>query len=91
MGTNKDNIDPNHVCDYLLIVKNDGAVVADKKTVLKNLKRNGDGFTLKLPTDSVTELSGHLKVADQYKLNIKEQILNMFQQRVDKLDTYKVK
>lgn len=74
MGTNKSTTDPDHVTDYLIIVKKDGAVLVDKKTILENVVHNGDGCVLKLQPQKVTELSGKVAPNKKYVLNIKQQV-----------------
>lgn len=74
MGTNKVAIDPDHVTDYLIIIKKDGVILVDKKTILENVKSNGDGFVLKLQPNKVIELSGKLSPNKKYELNIKKKV-----------------
>jgi len=70
-GTNKSTIDPNLVCDIILIVRADGACIADKETVLKGLRHYGDGFRLDIPKEKLIQISGHIKSTTKYSLDFK--------------------
>lgn len=86
MGTNKTEIDPNHVTDYVIIIKKDGVVLVDKKTVLESVVTHGDGFTLKLQPNKVVELSGKLTPNKKIQLNIKEQVDLLMKQTISQLE-----
>ena len=90
MGTNKDTLDPDHVTDYLIIVKKDGVVLVDKQTVLQNVKQHGDGFTLSLQPGKVIELTGKVSQKDKYKLDMKWRIDNLLKVTIQHLDSLKV-
>jgi hypothetical protein len=89
MGVNKKVLDPNNVADYLIIVKSDGAVLADKNTVIANAKSNDDGFVVKLKPEHVVELSGKLEQVTSYKLNIKQRLDNMLHDTISNLNKFK--
>lgn len=89
MGTNKSSLDPSHVTDYVIITKKDGSILVDKKTVLQNIKYNGDGCILSLTSDDVTELSGKMEVKTKYNLNLKWRIDNILRLTIQHLDTLK--
>lgn len=90
MGTNSNTVDPNHVTDYLIIIKSDGVVLVDKQNVLQNIKIHGDGCTLSLQPHKVTELTGRIVQKDKYKLDIKWRIDNLLKVTIQHLDTMKV-
>lgn len=74
-GTNrKSSLDPKEVADLLLVVRNDGAFVVDKETVIANSKSNGDGFESTLTRDQIVEVSGQIKVNKTSSLDIKRRI-----------------
>lgn len=89
MGTNVSILDPNHVADYLIIVKSDGAVMVDKNTVLARTKSNGDGFVALFKPSDVIELSGKLKQVTKYKLNMRLKINNLIIDTIKNLDMFK--
>lgn len=73
-GTNKHTKVPaDQVADYLIVVANDGAFVLDKATVIELAKPGGDGFSVVVSSDRITELTGQLKVQAQ-SLNLKQKI-----------------
>lgn len=74
MGTNKITLDANTVADWLIIVKKDGAVLVNQDTVIKHAKSHGDGFSLNLTPETVTELSGKITAKKTYELNLKDKI-----------------
>jgi hypothetical protein len=77
-GTNKeDNLDPNKVADILLVVKNDGAFIVDKETVIRCSKKRGDGFDVIFSKDDIIMITDKISVnSDMNNLNIKERIIN---------------
>lgn len=77
LGTNnKDTLDPADVCDMVLVVKNDGAFILDKETVIKRSIKDGDGFTIKVGRDEIIEITGKKIVSNVDSLNLKENITN---------------
>lgn len=87
MGTNKKLVlDPSEVCDYLFVVKSDGAVLVDKQTVIKNAKSNGDGFRIHLEPDHVIELSGRLLVNCKYDLDIRDKMDTLLRNTIKSLE-----
>lgn len=76
-GTNtKKVLDPSHVADILLVVRNDGTFALDKETVLKYAKAQGDGFEVKVDSSVITEISGLITVSNSYTPSVKVAIYN---------------
>lgn len=76
-GTNKkENPDINDVADYLIVVKNNGAFVLDRETVIKNTQKTGDGFDLKVNSQDIIPITDKITVNKQDNFNIKESIIN---------------
>jgi hypothetical protein len=81
LGTNKKSVlDPKDVADILLVVKNDGAFVVDKQTVIDRSKSNGDGFDVILKKEDIIEISGRIVVDNPECLNIKQRLLDAIRQ-----------
>lgn len=82
-GTNKKaTLSPNEVADLLLVVKNDGAFVVNRETVIKNSKKGGDGFDVLLSRDDITEVTGRITVDRSKSLNIKQRIQNAIKRAI---------
>ena len=78
-GTNKkDTLLPDEVADILIVIKNDGAFVVDKNTIIRCSKKTGDGFDLMLNRGDVIQLTGKLYPNTMNNLNLKEKIMNFF-------------
>lgn len=76
-GTNKkDHLDPSEVADILLVVKNDGAFVVDKDTVIRCSRKGGDGFEVRLFKTDIIELTGKIIISNTDNLNLKERLTN---------------
>jgi len=76
-GTNKkDTLSPDEVADILIVIKNDGAFVVDKNTIIRCSKKTGDGFDLMLNRGDVIQLTGKLYPKTMNNLNLKEKIMN---------------
>lgn len=90
-GTNKDAINPQHVSDYLLVVLQNGVVVAEKSAVLDNLTHSGDGWNLVLTPDKVVEVSGKLDHSTTYTVRLKEGVDNLIKTAISNLENLKVK
>lgn len=76
-GTNnKSKLEASEVADYLLVVKNDGAFIADRDTVISRSRKGGDGFDVVLSKDDIVELTGKITVNNSDNLNLKEKITN---------------
>lgn len=76
-GTNKNKTLPeSHVADCVIVVRNDGAFVLDKKTVLKHAKVQGDGVVVKVPKAAITEVSGRILCENTYNNNLKQLIMD---------------
>ena len=76
-GTNKkDTLSPDEVADILIVIKNDGAFVVDKSTIIRCSKKTGDGFDLMLNRGDVIQLTGKLYPNTMNNLNLKEKIMN---------------
>jgi hypothetical protein len=76
-GTNtKKVLDPAHVADVLLVVRNDGSFAIDRDTVLTYAKSQGDGFVVKIDSDIITEISGPVTVTNVKPSSVKAAIYN---------------
>ena len=60
----------------MIVVRNDGAFVLDKKTVLKHAKVQGDGVVVKVPKAAITEVSGRILCENTYNNNLKQLIMD---------------
>lgn len=75
-GTNKNETLPeNHVADLLIVLRNDGAFVIDKKTVLSNARKQGDGFSVKVSNSVINEISGRIFPKHKYNNKLQEYIM----------------
>ncbi len=84
-GTNKNTtLDPSHVADILIVVRNDGAFALDKQTVIAHAQHGGDGWEVRISKDKITELSGKLAQKNVYNTNLKEVITNAIRQAIPK-------
>lgn len=82
-GTNKkDNLDPIEVADILLVVKNDGAFVVDKDTVIRCARKGGDGFEVKLFKTDFIELTGKITIYNTDNFNLKEILTNAIKEAI---------
>ena len=76
-GTNKkDTLESNEVADILIVIKNDGAFVVDKETILRCSKKCGDGFDLVLNRGDVVQVTGKLYPNSSNNLNLKQKIMD---------------
>lgn len=72
-GTNsKDQLQDHEIADLLIVIRNDGAFVLDKKTVKKNAKKQGDGFIVIVDNSKIVEISGKITQKTQYQSNLKQ-------------------
>lgn len=84
-GTNKkETLTDDQVADILIVVRNDGAFALDKKTIMANAYRGGDGFEVKVSNDKIIELSGPIKHQTTYTTNLKEVITNAIREAIPK-------
>lgn len=91
-GTNKqETIPEDHVADILLVVANDGAFVVDKETVMKHVSKQGDGFSLVLPNEVVTEVSGKVPVKTTWKNTLRQQIEDLIREDYNNFKEWKSK
>lgn len=75
-GTNKNSTLPeSHVADLLIVVRNDGAFVIDKATVMRYAVKQGDGFSVKVPNDAVEPVSGLIVTKNTYNNRLQEYIM----------------
>lgn len=82
-GTNKkDQLDPKEVCDFILIIRNDGAFAIDRQTVMENAHKTGDGFEVKVNADQITEVSGRVIPKTIYQSTIKEDVINVVRKNI---------
>jgi hypothetical protein len=85
-GTNKkETLDPTEVCDYILVVRSDGAFVIDRDTVLANAYRGGDGFEVRVDADQITEISGRIQPNTQYQSSIRENVIDVIRKTIPDL------
>lgn len=85
-GTNNQKtLPPEHVADYLIVLRNDGAFVIDKNIVLTYAAKQGDGFNLKIPNTVITEISGRIKQQTAYNNNLKTLILKAIRDDISSL------
>lgn len=76
-GTNnKTVLGPNDVADILIVVKNDGAFILDKDTVLKNARKGGDGFDVKVHNSEIIEITDKIIIDNKVRHNFKDMIIN---------------
>jgi hypothetical protein len=76
-GTNnKEKLDPKDVADILLVIKNDGAFIVDKQTVIDRSVKGGDGFSVNLKSSDIVEITGKVVVDNKDSLNFKKRIEN---------------
>jgi hypothetical protein len=76
-GTNKRNkLAASEVADLLLVIKNDGAFVVDRDTVIKRSRKGGDGFDVILDRGDIVELTGKITINNSDTLNLQERITN---------------
>ena len=84
-GTNnKEVLDPNLICDLTLVLRNDGAVVVDKQTVIDNLVKTGDGFRLNIPKDKAIEISGCITPNAKYTTDFKSILSKAVRESIEK-------
>lgn len=86
-GTNKqESLDPSHVADILVVVRNDGAFALTKDTVLKTAVKGGDGWEIRLHRDThrdeIHRLTGKVTRQKVYTTNLKEKILDAIRQEI---------
>lgn len=74
-GTNKLELQESDVCDFVLVVMQDGAFTVDKKTVLNNVKYSGDGFALTVSSTLISVLTPRLVSVNIKPSNLKSVIL----------------
>ena len=83
-GTNNNNHLPEeHVADLLIVVRNDGAFVIDKQTVLANAIKQGDGFSVKVSKEEIIEISGRIFLKNKYNNTLKRGILETIKNEIE--------
>jgi len=77
-GTNnKSKLEVGEVADYLLVIKNDGAFIVDRETIIRCSRKSGDGFSVILSRTDITEITGKITInSSSNNLNLKERIIN---------------
>jgi hypothetical protein len=75
-GTNVRDLDPNNVCDIIVVTRRDGGFAVDKSRALACARKDGDGFVLELSPDDIICLSGRLEITKQYDIKLKEQTID---------------
>lgn len=83
-GTNKKAVlVPSDVADILLVVKRDGVLVFDRKTVMGNSKSQGDGFLFSAPSESGTVIfDGSTTNIVPYIINFRKILFNAIEQSI---------
>ncbi len=82
-GTNKKaTLDPNHVADILVVVRNDGAFALDKATVLANARHGGDGFEVYVLPSQIVEISGRIIPVTKHVSTLKQDITNAIRKAI---------
>lgn len=85
-GTNKHaTINPDHVCDIILVVRNDGAFAISKETIIKYAVSGGDGFSVIVPKDEIVLLTDKIIPQQKFVLNLKEKIINAIRESLPPL------
>lgn len=75
LGTNKrDTLPPEQVADLLIVVRNDGAFVIDRETVLRNAHKGGDGFMVIVTNSEIVDLTGKITVSSVGNFNLRAKI-----------------
>ncbi len=86
LGTNKhENLPNDFAADLLIVVRNDGAFVLDKQTVITNSKKGGDGFEVIVGKDDITEITGKITVSTNNNLNLREKITDAIRSTIQSL------
>lgn len=81
-GTNKlDELPNEHITDYLLVIRNDGAFVIDRDITKKYAIKKGDGFKVVVPGTEITELSGKITAVPR-KNNLRQLIEQVIKDNV---------
>ena len=85
-GTNKNKTLPqSHVADCVIVVRNDGAFVIDKQTVMAHAKVQGDGVSIKVPKEKIVEISGRILCKNTYNNNLKQLIMDAIRNDIPSL------
>ena len=88
-GTNEaKKLDPKNVADVLIVVRNDGAFAIDKKTVLTHAVKKGDGWILKIPSGSITNLTDRIEQKTKYQSTIKQDVISFIKQAIPKVSKH---
>ena len=81
LGTNKrDTLPPEQVADLLIVVRNDGAFVIDRETVLRNARKGGDGFEVVVSNSEIVDLTGRIAVSYVNNFNLRALITDAIRQ-----------
>ena len=78
IGTNKTDI--SNLSDIIIAVYNDGSFFFDKKTALKNIIKNGDGYLVKINSSDIIAITEKNKIETKninFKEKIMKQIINL--------------
>ena len=74
-GTNnKNELTEDLICDIVIFIAQDGVAFVDKQTVIKNLKKNGDGFSLTVMNNDLIEVTGKMNVTEKKQIDFKKVI-----------------
>ena len=83
-GTNKkEHLTENDVSDIILLVKNDGVFCVEKKTVLKNAKKTGDGFVLPLLKTDLIKITNRIFPNTSKNVNFKKIVKDALQASIE--------
>ena len=81
LGTNKREIlPPEQVADLLIVVRNDGAFVIDRETVLRNARKGGDGFEVVVSNTEIVDLTAKIRVSSLDNFNLRAKITDAIRQ-----------
>ena len=83
MGSNKKQILlPSDIADVLIVIRADGSFLINRDLILSHLVCGGDGFSVKVSSDLITEISGKIERKISYVSKLKENITNVVKEDV---------
>ena len=88
-GTNGEKeLDPSNVADILILVRNDGAIVVDRQTVIDCAVKRGDGWYLKIPSTRVVNLTNCVEQKTVYQNTIQQDVVDLIKKAIPKVSTH---
>lgn len=85
-GTNnKSKLSEDIICDFAILIKQDGVAYISKEKILKNLIQTGDGFILKGNKDDIVEVSGCMMPTSSIQVDFKGIVQNAIDEAVREL------